>query len=140
VDQLTKYQKTSNRNRLTVLGLITLTILLVALSCSEEKVIAPTNDTVYYSDVKFILDAKCATSNCHAGANPAAGLGLESYKQILAGSDHGPVVAVGNAERSSLYRTMDWTSEPVMPIDTKLDQEFINEIGKWINGGLFESR
>lgn len=128
------------KNKLSILGLFAFFVISVAVSCSEEKSITPSDETVYYSDVKYILDAKCATSNCHAGAKPAAGLGLENYEQILAGSDHGPVVVVGKAERSSLYTTMAWTMEPVMPIDTKLDQEFVDEVRKWINGGLFEKR
>ncbi|MFH1701730.1 MAG: c-type cytochrome domain-containing protein [Candidatus Zixiibacteriota bacterium] len=129
-----------SQSKFTIVCLFVVIAIFLPLSCSEEKVITPTAETVYYSDVKFILDAKCATSDCHAGAKPAAGLGLESYNQILTGSDHGPVVVNGKAEKSSLYRTMAWSSEPVMPYDEKLDQEFIDELQKWIDGGLFESR
>ncbi|MDH3890655.1 MAG: hypothetical protein OEV49_06190 [candidate division Zixibacteria bacterium] len=109
------------------------------MSCSEEKTIVPSARTMYYADVRHILDVKCATTACHAGSKPAVGLNMESYEDILAGSENGPVVVPGNAEASLLYRTMVGTSAPAMPIDDTLPRQLSDSIGSWIRDGLFES-
>jgi hypothetical protein len=122
-------------------GFLSVIIAVMAISgCSEEKTIVPSSETTYYTDVKYIFDLKCATNGCHAGAEPAADLGMETYDQILAGSIHGSIAEPGNSESSSLYRTMAWTIQPVMPVDEKLPQPLIDAVAKWIDDGMFESR
>jgi hypothetical protein len=139
VDRL-KDSQNNNCYRYIVRTLITVIIMLAVMSCSKEKVIAPTDETTYYTDVKPIFSVKCATAGCHAGAAPAAGLSMETYDAIVVGSVHGSVVIPGKADASPLYRTMAGTSEPIMPITEKLDQSYIDLVGKWINDGFFESR
>lgn len=129
-----------NSNRLFTGALFSAIVLLIVLSCSKEKIFAPTDETTYYEDIKYIFTVKCATSGCHAGESPAAGLNLETYDNIMAGSDHGSIVVPGRADKSLLYKTVAWTTEPVMPSTEKLDQIHIDLIAKWINDGLFRSR
>lgn len=132
------FKRNSGRSVLAVM-LVT-AVISAFIGCAEENVITPSPNNVLYTDIRPILYLKCATARCHSGNNPAAGLGLESYEQILNGSANGPVVVPGNAAASSLYRTMAGTSAPVMPIDEKLPQPLIDSIGHWIDDGLFESR
>jgi hypothetical protein len=126
--------------RIIVGVLTTITFVAMVLSCSEEKTIVPSSESTSYADVKYIFDLKCATARCHSGDNPDAGLGLESYEKILAGSTRGPVVVPGKADASLLYRTMAWTSPPVMPIVEKLPDYMTKSVGKWIDDGLIEGR
>jgi len=115
-------------------------LLLGISSCSDEKIITPTDQTMYYSDVKYILNAKCATSSCHAGPNPAADFGMESYEDILAGAVRGPMVQPGRSDISMLYRTMAGISQPLMPEDQLLNKSLVDSVGQWIDDGLFNSR
>ena len=119
---------------------IALAAVWVVISCSDEKIITPTDQTMYYSDIKYILDARCATSNCHAGAEPAAQLGLETYEDIAVGSIHGPMVYPGRSDISMLYRTMAGISMPQMPEEKLLDKSIVDSIGLWIDDGFFNNR
>lgn len=114
------------------------TIILIFSGCVEEKTITPTPQTTYYSDIRYMFDIKCATSGCHAGAEPAAALNMESYDAIMAGSSHGAMVVPGDAEASLLYRTMVGTSPPIMPPEGLLPQSLADSVSKWINDGAFE--
>lgn len=120
--------------------LFTMIVIALFLSCSEERTITPSPQTTYYTDVRYVFDIKCATTNCHAGSEPAAGLGMETYDEILAGSDHGSVIVPGDAEASLLFRTMAGTSPPLMPTEGKLPQDHIDVVKKWIDDGAFKSR
>jgi len=126
--------------RLVAGAFIVIIAIWTIVSCSDEKIISPTSETIYYSDIKYILDAKCATSGCHAGAEPAAELGLENYEDILAGSIHGPIVYPGRSDISMLYRTMAGISMPLMPEDKLLEKSIVDSIALWIDDGLFNSR
>ncbi len=64
---------------------------------------------------------------------------MESYSQILAGSDNGIVVFKGNSQLSLIYRTLV-DIQPKMPVDTDLPQPQIDSLRKWIDDGLYESR
>jgi hypothetical protein len=124
-----------------------LILAVIAGGCSDAEEVIPVgsnngppngSDTLYYSDVKKILDLECATAGCHSGPYPSIGLGLETYEQVLLGSDNGPVVVPGNANSSFLYRTMTGDSPPMMPTTEWLPQPQIDSVGKWIDDGLLE--
>lgn len=123
-----------------IAGFIGLAVIWSISSCSGEKILTPTNETIYYTDIKYILDSKCATSSCHAGAEPAAKFGMETYEDILAGSIRGPMVYPERSDISMLYRTMAGISQPLMPEDKLLDKSIVDSVGQWINNGLFNSR
>lgn len=138
-DQMEQIQNTTVMPGSTAFVLLALIIALVSTSCSDEKTIVTSTNTTYYTDVRHILDVKCATTACHGGSRPAAGLGMESYERIIAGSENGSVVAPGDAEGSLLYRTLIGASAPAMPIDDTLARQLSDSIGDWIRDGLFES-
>jgi hypothetical protein len=123
-----------------VAGLVLVVALAAAPSCSEERTIAKSSDTVYYSDIRYIFDVKCLNAGCHAGESPAAGLSMAGYEGILSGSENGPVVTAGDPEASLLYRTLAYTSAPEMPIGERLPRALVDSVGRWIQGGLFENR
>ena len=140
------------KNSLTYCLLFCLLIMpMIIIGCSGEEEIIPVKsdnngesngdpNAVYYSDIKTLLDAECATAGCHGGPNPSDGLDMETYEEILIGSSRGPVVISGDAQSSPLYRTTVGTSLPFMPIGVRLDQAQIDSIGKWIDDSLLDER
>ncbi len=85
-----------------------------------------TLQTITYSNsIEAITATNCAISGCHAGANPTAGLNLETY----AG-------AQSVAESGDLYeRVVDWEQMPPSGPLSDCDQALI---AKWINDGALE--
>ncbi len=121
-------------------ALVSLAMIAASISCSDERTIIASPDTTYYSDIRFIFDATCSTTDCHGGASPAVELGMTTYDDIFRGSINGSILTPGNAENSLLYRTVAGTSDPAMPIDEKLSPSLIDSIGKWIDDGAFQNR
>ena len=56
-----------------------------------------------FADVEKVLAANCV--KCHSGAHPRDGLDLTTYAGVMKGSDDGPVVVVGSAKTSVLYKS-----------------------------------
>ncbi len=88
--------------------------------------------TVSYSrDVQPIFDRNCVV--CHGGS---AGLWLDSYERVMAGSERGPVVVPGDPEASELYRRITGASQPSMPLgQPPLPPQEIETIRRWIAEG-----
>ncbi len=88
--------------------------------------------TVSYSrDVQPIFDQNCVV--CHGGS---AGLWLDSYERVMAGSERGPVVVPGDPEASELYRRITGASQPSMPLgQPPLPPQEIETIRRWIAEG-----
>lgn len=124
-------------------------ILALALfGCTDEESFfaigpdddpGPMADTMFYTDVKTIIDLNCATIDCHSGATPETGLNMESYDQILEGSDNSVVVVSGNPQLSLMYRTLV-DINPRMPVDANLPQPEIDSLRQWVEDGLYNQR
>lgn len=85
----------------------------------------------YRQDVQPILSQSCVS--CHGGS---AGLWLDRYERVLAGSSRGPVVVPGDPEQSELYRRITGQSRPAMPLNgSPLSQHEIDVIRTWISDG-----
>ncbi len=91
----------------------------------------------------------CATSNCHAGANPPAGLNLEaanSYAMLVgmaSSQDSGTQrVMAGNANMSYLVQKLEGTASSggQMPPTGALPQSEIDVIRQWITAGAVDDR
>jgi hypothetical protein len=89
-------------------------------------------DTVYtYTGrVKAIFDQNCATANCHSGASPESGIGLETYAGVKA-----------DVETGNSLCSITWSSGcSQMPKNTsKLDDCSITAIQKWKERGYPEN-
>ena len=86
-------------------------------------------------DVFPILKSQC--SKCHGGDEREGGFSLNSRETLLAGSDNGPAVLVGNAEASMLYDVITTTdpSRRMPPEGEPLQETQIKKIAQWINQG-----
>jgi hypothetical protein len=85
----------------------------------------PQSDLTWIDLVEPILAARCAP--CHGGT---AGLYLDSYDGLIAGSNLGPAVVSGNAEESMLVK-LQRSGHPNSLAPRELDW-----IVQWINAGI----
>ena len=112
-------------------GLLLATILLIMALPSARAQTA-----TFYTDVAPILQQRCLM--CHSGANPAAGLRLDSLEALLEGGAGGKVVEAGAPGASELVRRIRGESLPRMPMTGPpfLSDIEILTIERWIAGGL----
>ncbi len=95
-------------------------------------------DALDFADVAAIFNQRCTM--CHSGAQPPLGLRLDSYANLTAGSQSGPVVIAGNPAGSELVRRIRGVSRPRMPLTGPpwLSDEEIGLIERWIAAGAPE--
>jgi mono/diheme cytochrome c family protein len=92
---------------------------------------------VAFASVESIFLTRCALCHTAQGAMgaPPEGLRLDSYENILAGTDRA-VVVPGAPLASEVYRRVLGYSLPRMPFGGPyLDAEEVERIGSWIAGG-----
>ena len=83
------------------------------------------------TDVLPILNNKCG--RCHGDQRSEKKLKLNSYKNVMAGSENGPVVTPGNALKSLL---VELVSSGKMPKSGgKLTAAEIQLLTDWVNAG-----
>ena len=96
-----------------------------------------TEDRVYlvtYADVAKIFELRCIS--CHSGPNPADGLGLDRYEQVMSGGEHGPVVVPGRPDESELMQRIRGAAQPRMPLgQPPLAENEMQAIERWIARG-----
>ena len=96
---------------------------------------APHNGISYASDVRPILESRCGS--CHMGLFVSAGLHMDTYASLMAGSEHGPVIVPGKANDSLLIKKL---LEGKMPKrGPKLTPAQIQVIVDWINAGALDN-
>ncbi|MGF1583150.1 MAG: PSD1 and planctomycete cytochrome C domain-containing protein [Gemmataceae bacterium] len=89
---------------------------------------------LFKSHVKPILKSRCL--RCHSGRRTRGGLDLSDRKELLKGGDNGPVVIIGKAKKSLLYKMINHERKPFMPESgEKLSTKEIAYIAKWIDLG-----
>ena len=100
-------------------------------NATSSQDFAPRTDVSYSNDVRPILERRCGT--CHMGEFTSEGLNMETYESLMAGSQNGPVIVVGNAKESLLAQKI---LEGEMPKrGQKLTPEQVQLIIDWINAG-----
>jgi hypothetical protein len=103
-----------------------------------------------FSEIQAIVfTPTCATSTCHAGGTPAAGLNLDtanSYTMLVgvpSSQDAGVMrVLAGNPDNSYLVQKLEGTASGggIMPPSGALDQATIDTIRQWISDGAIDDR
>jgi len=89
----------------------------------------------YAKDVRPILESRCAT--CHMGEFVSEGLDMGTYESLLAGSQNGPVIVLGDAPHSVLIQKVtDGTMPKKGP---RLTPNQIQIITDWINAGALNN-
>jgi mono/diheme cytochrome c family protein len=107
-------------------------LLICAWSVTAANAFAATA----FDAVAPIFARRCAM--CHSGAAAPLGLRLDTFENVVKGSQKGPVVKAGNAAASELVRRIRGESLPRMPLTGPpyLEAEEIALIEKWVAEGL----
>jgi len=111
---------------------------------------SPVASGATFSDIQAsVFTPSCATSTCHAGAAPAAGLNLEaanSYTMLVgiqSGQDPAFMrVLAGSPDNSYLIQKLEGTASGggIMPPSGALPQSSIDMIRQWITDGAIDDR
>ena len=112
-----------------LIPLASVMILLMIFSCKHATIIQYdcTGMTPgYTADIKPILDASCATSDCHSGSKPSAGIGLADYTDAAASSTNKNFL--GAVQQLSGYTKMPKGAD-------KLSDSQIKLITCWVQSG-----
>jgi len=119
---------------------LTLLFLLIPLSLSaQEKSESPkfTDQQLEYFEnkVRPILVERCY--DCHGPESDPieGGLSVNSRNAIIAGGDTGPAITPGHADQSLLIDAINYGEVYEMPPDTKMPDEEIAVLTKWVNDG-----
>ena len=93
--------------------------------------------TFYGTRIQTIFAEHCIS--CHGPEKHKANLRLDSYKAVIRGSKHGPVIKAGNPQGSELFRriTLQRGDDDLMPKENKppLSPNEVKRIELWISEG-----
>jgi hypothetical protein len=93
-------------------------------------------ESVSHHAIAPILAERCVM--CHSGPSAAAGLRLDTFESLLAGSANGLVVKPGDPASSELLKRLNGRSQPPMPMTGPpfLTDAEVALFESWIAGGL----
>jgi hypothetical protein len=99
---------------------------------APEKALSPSPT---YADIAPIFDDNCLM--CHNGPKAPKGLRLDTYDNVIKGSDRGAIVSVGDPQGSELVKRIRGKSTPRMPLSGPpwLDETETLLIEEWITTG-----
>ena len=99
------------------------------------QIVSQSKSVPGYDDVKMILEDNCTM--CHTGPKAPKGLRLDSFENLLKGSESRPVVEPRNPENSELVRRVRGVSTPRMPLSGPpwLEESEMKLIEDWIRSG-----
>lgn len=130
-------------------GVALLAVVLLSLgslwSCKDNitgegpfDIVFPDSNISYNGLIQPLFDRGCAISGgCHAGEDPAAGLGMESYLRL---TDRVGIVVPGSPDESLLQLRIDGRLNPRMPLNRPpLTDNQIRGIGRWILEGAINN-
>jgi len=130
-------------------GAIMISIILIAMgslfSCKDSitgegpfDIVFPDSNISYNNLIQPLFDRGCALpGGCHAGDQPAADLGLESYLRL---TDRVGIVVPGSPDESLLQLRIDGRLLPRMPLNRPvLTDNQIQGIRKWILEGALNN-
>ncbi len=104
---------------------------------AENGIDYSTITNIKYTDhVQALFDNNCV--KCHGGQNAPKGLKLDSWENVMKGSDLGRVVIPFDADSSSLFEMLTKLQPIVHPKDqgeSALDINKTNFLARWINEG-----
>ncbi|MBI4529899.1 MAG: hypothetical protein HY709_00100 [Candidatus Latescibacteria bacterium] len=134
-----------------ILRFLTVSFLIVLASCADRGTESPTapdggtepppeQGVSFRQEIQPILNTRCAIVGCHIAPNPANGLDLSSYANLMKGAGGVRVVIPNDAQNSTIIKRLEGRETPRMPlVGTPLFAEQITLIRKWIDEGAKEN-
>lgn len=117
------------------------TLLLAGLACvlAVSTTFGQEPGKITFADnVQTVLRARCAS--CHNPNKQSGDLDLTTYAGLMEGGSSGDEIEPGNSGNSHLFKLVTHQEEPHMPPgSSKIPQEEIDLIAKWIDGGVLET-
>jgi hypothetical protein len=114
--------------------LLIVTVLVVstyAIVQNSSTGAASDTDISYARDVRPLLESRCG--NCHTGEFTSAELHMDTYESLMAGSQNGPVIVAGQANKSLLVKKISAGEMPKR--GPKLTPQQIQMLIDWVNAG-----
>jgi len=108
-------------------------LLLLAIGLPLRADDAPALE-FFEKKVRPVLIDHC--HSCHGEKKSMGGLRLDSRDAILKGSDTGPVVVVGQPDKSTLIKAVHYEGDYQMPPKGKLPPEAIAALTEWVKLGV----
>ncbi|WP_165075264.1 PSD1 and planctomycete cytochrome C domain-containing protein [Paludisphaera rhizosphaerae] len=107
--------------------------LAAAMSVAAEDPADPSAVEFFEKSVRPILVERCI--GCHGPEKTKGELRLDSRAGALAGGSSGPAIKPGDAEASMLVEAIRYEGDVRMPPKSKLAQEEIDVLAKWVARG-----
>jgi len=93
--------------------------------------VAVQGDPSFTADVAPVFAAQCVS--CHGAETAEAGLRLDSYENVMKGSEYGAVIEAGDPVNTLL---LDMISAGEMPQEADaLDEDIVEMVRDWIEAG-----
>ncbi|MEE2642241.1 MAG: PSD1 and planctomycete cytochrome C domain-containing protein [Planctomycetota bacterium] len=118
-------------------------LLVMLLSATRESDARPQENSAtgnrsekirfFENSVRPILVTHCL--DCHGSLKQESGLRLDHLAHMLRGGDSGPALIPGKPDRSLLFQAINHTDGLEMPPETRLADQQIRSIRKWILEG-----
>ena len=124
-----------NNTKTTLKSLLAIGVLPLAVAACQGEPTAR-----FSADVKPVLDQYCVGCHQQGGTGHAAtGFSMESYADLLKGTDSGPMVIPGDSLGSNLVVLMEGRADPSIKMphgsSDKVAQYEIDKIKAWIDQG-----
>lgn len=114
-----------------------LVFMIISLGCYKDKreLLYPENNcdttnVTFVKDIQASMNQSCATSGCHQGAVPAAGINLANYAGVKIIVDNGALMGTVNHNPGF---------SPMPKNAAKLSACEISKINAWINKGALNN-
>ncbi|MEQ1904247.1 MAG: c-type cytochrome domain-containing protein, partial [Pirellulaceae bacterium] len=132
--------KKSTRSKIQFMAGAVVGLLVWLVLCSFVPAQEPAAaDKVTFDDhVKSIFRQRCAA--CHSPDKKSGGLDLTNFTALMQGGSSGASIEPGDSDGSYLFMLVTHEEEPKMPPDgTKIPEEELNVLKKWIDAGALEN-
>lgn len=108
----------------------------IVLSFTAASATAADSSVPTYAELAPLLAERCTP--CHQGTTAPLGLRLDTYENLLTGSQRGPVVRRGEPAASELIRRLRGSRLPRMPMTGPpfLTEPQITRLERWIAAGM----
>jgi hypothetical protein len=125
--------KMSNRD--ITLGMLAL-IVAASTSAGSARAFGQTlpADEFFEKQVRPVLVEHC--HGCHGAKKQEMGLRLDSASGLRDGSESGPVVVIGDPDKSRLIEVVRYAGDTKMPPQGKLPAQAIETLVTWVKAGV----